>query len=65
MDCVDWLIGWFDLFFVFGFYLVGCLAPIFGFPWALRPLLISAGPSWFYGTGFSDGEVQKLDANST
>ena len=64
IDC--WLVVWLVSFgFVLWFYLVWCLAHMLGFQWALWPLRVSVGPSWFCGAGFSDGKVQKLDANST
>ena len=34
-------------------------------PWALWPLRVSVGPSWFCGADFRDGKVQKLGTIST
>ena len=34
-------------------------------PWALWPLRVSVGPSWFCRADFSDGKVQKLGLIST
>ena len=45
----------------FVFSLIWCLAHRFALPWALCPLRVSAGPSWFCRTVFNDDKVEKKD----
>ena len=57
---VSWLVGF---IWICSLVLFDLMHSAFArFPWALWPLPVYAGPSWFYRTGFSDGKVQKHDA---
>ena len=65
---IDWLIDW-SIDWLLGDWLFGFVRSFFLFralcPWALWPLRVSVGPSWFCRADFSNGTVQKLSAIST